>query len=276
MNISINGKPLSIPAIGFHNTGAICYFNSLVQCLLSSNFFIRFVLEIEKDTESNDSNASNIFTDFFTNITLDKWNITFTTCLLQSLQNFQPNQSSSEYFILMVDSLKWDKLFECQYKLKTTCNECGFVKEREDISYNVLINHSFDEFIQTASSLENVLCDGCHKRTTLSEQRKISAVSDMIVVCLNKYFTKHVIAYPKMFSLGTFKFRLKGSVEHFGMLGAGHYTCRTERKENEDNTTNDNVYKHYLIDDTRVVPISEEVFEKPMAETYMIFYERVE
>ena len=271
--MNINGKDVTIPAIGFHNSGAICYFNSLIQCLLSSPFFLRFTFEneIDKNNENNENNENKnnenkkekSFTAFFMNIIADQWNMLFTTSLLQSLRNFQPNQSSSEYFILMIDSLGWEKLFECQYKLTTRCNECGFVKEKVDVSYNVLVNQ-FDDFVQTATSLENVMCDGCKQKTTLIEQRKISAVSDMIVISLNKYFMKNIIPYPIQFTLGTFTFRLKGSIEHFGILGGGHYTCRVERGDG-----------HYIIDDSRVASIDKDTFYRPMPETYMVFYDRV-
>ena len=277
--MNINGKDVTIPAIGFHNSGAICYFNSLIQCLLSSPFFLRFTFVNENETknenneaknEKNENNEKNEtknkekpFTAFFMNILSDQWNMLFTTSLLQQLRNFQPNQSSSEYFILMIDSLGWEKLFECQYKLTTRCNECGFTKEKIDVSYNVLVNQ-FDDFVQTASSLENVLCDGCKKKTTLTEQRKISAVSDMIVISLNKYFMKNIIPYPIQFTLGAFTFRLKGSIEHFGILGGGHYICRVERQDG-----------YYIIDDSRIVSIDKDTFERPMPETYMVFYDRV-
>ena len=111
-----------IPPIGFQNTGAICYFNSLMQCLLSSPYFIRFVID----------KRHPLFLEFCNDILNDKWNVIFTTKLLHSLQNFQPNQSSSEYFVLMVDSLSLEKLFECQYKITTVCKECNHAKEKID------------------------------------------------------------------------------------------------------------------------------------------------
>ena len=118
--------------------------------------------------------------------------------------------------------------------------------------------------MQTATSLENVMCDGCKQKTTLIEQRKISAVSDMIVISLNKYFMKNIIPYPIQFTLGTFTFRLKVAIEHFGILGGGHYTCRVERGDG-----------HYIIDDSRVASIDKDTFYRPMPETYMVFYDRV-
>ena len=267
MSIYIDGKPVSIPPIGFQNTGSICYFNSLVQCLISSSFFLRFVLE--KDKESQERNE--IFTSFLTNITNDQWNTNFTTQLLYYVKNFQPNQSASEYFIFLVDRLGWEKLFECQYKITTKCNDCGFTKVKDDLSYNVLVN-MFTDFIETETMLERVMCDGCHLKTNFTEKRKIYAVSDMIVLSLNKYFHKHLIPYPKTFKLGDYRFRLAGSLEHFGVLGAGHYNCRVKR----DDIDNENkVEKYYMMDDGKVSEIDGEIFERPLNETYMIFYERI-
>lgn len=243
-----------IPPIGFQNTGAICYFNSLMQCLLSSPYFIRFVID----------KRHPLFLEFCNDILNDKWNVLFTTKLLHSLQNFQPNQSSSEYFVLMVDSLSLEKLFECQYKITTICKECNHTKQKIDTTYNVLLNDSFSEFMQTGCELSGVLCDGCKQKTTLVEHRKIRAVSNVIAISLNKYFSKKMIDYPSNLTLGAFRYRLKGTVEHYGVLGGGHYVCRVERGDD-----------HYLIDDTNVKTMTKEQYETCLPETYMLFYEQL-
>ena len=90
-------------------------------------------------------------------------------------------------------------------------------------------------------------------------------MSDVIAISLNKYFSKKIIEYPISISFGKFKYRLKGTVEHFGELNGGHYVCRVERGAPE----------HYIIDDTNVIPISIDIYQKSKSETYMIFYEQV-
>lgn len=269
MNVYIDNKKLSIPPIGFRNTGAICYFNALIQCILSSKRFIKFVLESEKEFLS----LNGIFTEFFRHIVNDEWNVTFTTRLLIELNSFSPNQSSSEYFIMLLDKFKLEKLFECKYNIQMTCGQCGYSKMTKDITYNVLINQSFDEFFQSQTNLEHVLCDACKQKTLYIENRRLDELSDMVAVSFNKYFHKHLISYPLSFTLGNTTYKMIGAVDHFGVLNAGHYVARARRfDESEENDKNDE--KYYLFDDERVAEMNEEVFSKTMAETYMIFYEK--
>lgn len=259
MNLHIDGKKLVIPPIGFRNTGAICYFNALIQCILSSTRFIDFLLQLENET---------VFTEFFRHIVNDEWNVTFTTRLLIELNSFSPNQSSSEYFIMLLDKFKLENLFQCKYNIQMTCQRCGHHKRRTDITYNVLINQSFDEFFQTETNLENVLCDGCKQKTLYIENRRVSDLSDMIAVSFNKYFHKHLISYPLSFDIGNNTYKMVGVVDHFGVLNAGHYVARAKR------VGDNNEEKYYLFDDERVMDINDDTFSKTMAETYMIFYEK--
>lgn len=278
MNVYIDNKKLLIPPIGFRNTGAICYFNALIQCILSSKRFIKFVLELENEISPKDEfqRLTAIFTEFFRHIVNDQWNVTFTTKLLMELNSFSPNQSSSEYFIMLLDKFKLENLFQCKYNIQMTCQQCEYSKTiTDDITYNVLINQSFDEFFQTKTNLENVLCDGCKQKTLYVEKRQLNGLSDMVAVSFNKYFHKHLISYPLSFRIGNNMYKMVGVVDHFGVLNAGHYVARAKRfEENENNENNEN-NEYYLFDDERVVKIDDEVFSKIMEETYMIFYEKI-
>lgn len=260
----IDHKKICIPPIGFKNTGAICYFNALIQCLLSSTRFIEFSLTLDEKNHKN-----TVFIDFFRHIVNDMWNVMFTTKLLIELNGFNPNQSSSEYFIKIVDELMLEKLFECKYQIRMKCMKCGFEKVTTDVTYNVLVDKSFDELFHTESQLENVLCDGCKQKTLYSEERRLNDVSNMIVVSFNKYFGKHLISYPTSFKMNEHLYEMTGTVEHFGVLNAGHYVARTTRLDADENRD-----KHYIFDDERVVEIDEDTFSKSMQETYMIFYQK--
>jgi ubiquitin C-terminal hydrolase len=259
-NANNENKKLIIPALGFQNTGAICYFNSLLQCILSSTNFLRFILSDNHDPR---------FLSFFQNICNDLWNARFTTELLQSIGTFQPNQSSSEYFLMIMDALKWERLFECRHQQTKECKSCGHKNSSTDISYNVLINESLEEFMKTECQLDNVMCDGCKTKTTYVQQQQIHSLSPVIVLSLNKYFGKKLIQYPPMIQFGDkATYVLIGTIEHFGGLSGGHYISRVRRLE-------DGAVAYYIIDDTKVIPITEETFFKSVPETYMVFYERV-
>ncbi len=262
-NDSKPDKKLIIPSLGFQNTGAICYFNSLMQCILSSTHFLRFILNDNKDHR---------FLSFFQSICNDLWNSTFTTELLHSIGNFQPNQSSSEYFLMVMDALKWDRLFECRHKMVKECRSCGHKNESVDISYNVLIDNSLEEFMKSECDLENVLCDGCKVKSSYRQQQFIHSLSPVIVISLNKYFGKKLTHYPSTLVFGdTATYNLIGTIEHFGGLQGGHYIARVRRFETHDD--GNHTIGYYIIDDTKVIPITEEIFYKSVPETYMLFYE---
>jgi len=253
-NIEIDGKKLDLPLppIGFHNTGAICYFNSLIQCVLSSTNFIKFILDDKKEP---------LFTEFLKNITEDNWDMIFTTKLLRNHNIIQGNQSSSEYFIFMIDLLKLEDIFECHHKLISKCVNCGFIKESKDITYNTLINNDIKEFFHYTETIENVNCDNCKIKSDIQRKRIVEGIPPVIVLSFNKYFGKKNVYYPEFFSNDEVSYRLVGTVEHFGVLGAGHYISRISRGE-----------KYYLIDDSRTSEIKD---IRPTPETYMIFYERI-
>ena len=248
----IEEKELVIPPLGFHNTGSICYFNSLIQCLLSSNNFLKFILYDKEDS---------MFEEFLRNVTNDSWDMVFTTRLLQKYNIVQGNQSSSEYFIILVDLLKLENIFECHHIIKSICRNCGNSKQSKDISYCTLINDNIKEFFKFDDSVDNVVCDNCKIRSTLDRQKIIYGIPPVIVLSFNKYFGKRNISYPPYFSYEDVEYKLIGTVEHFGVLGAGHYISRVNRNG-----------KYYIADDSRVSDISD---IDPKEETYMAFYERI-
>lgn len=253
-HILIDDKELCIPPLGFLNTASICYFNSLVQCLLSSTHFLQFII----DTKEKENGFFYQFLEF---IIQNKWDTIFTTRLLQKYNMIQPNQSASEYFIFLVDLLKLEPIFECRYKLDTVCTSCEYKKEIHDKSYNILINNDFSEFFQYKETIDGVKCDGCKQPCTIIRSHTILGLPPIIAISFNKYFSKRKINYPISFRTDEINYRLIGTIEHSGVLGGGHYIARVFRNE-----------KYYVADDSRVYEIQNiDVSEN----TYMIFYERV-
>jgi|LauGreDrversion4_2_1035121.scaffolds.fasta_scaffold355609_1 ubiquitin C-terminal hydrolase len=244
-------RKLIMPQLGFHNTGAICYFNSLIQCLLSSDNFINFIL--------ND-NKNEMFLEFFKNILNDQWDSVFTTRLLQRYNIVDANQSSSEYFILLVDLLKLEKVFETRHKIITQCINCNKTKESFDTSYINLIDNDVREFFTYEEEIENVNCDFCKVKSKIKRNRIINGIPPIVVLYFNKYFMKKYINYPHSFSTNEVEYKLIGTVDHFGVLGGGHYISRVLRNS-----------KNYIIDDYKVCEIDQ---IDPVQETYMAFYER--
>ncbi len=250
--VDVDGRALIIPCMGFQNTGSICYFNALMQCLLSSPTFLKFVAQ---------KSQNEFFLEFFRGILDGKWDTIFTTRLLQLHNMVLPNQSSSEYFVRLVDLLQLEPIFETTHKLVKTCVRCGYTRRTTDKTFNPFINNTFLEFFKTEEILNSVLCDGCKTKQDVSQSRTIEGIPPVLVFSLNKYAVKRDIHYPKMFRIDNTFYKLFGTVEHHGVLGAGHYVARCVR----NNQT-------ILADDTRVTPIGD---IEPTDNTYMVFYERV-
>lgn len=252
-DIRIDDRPLTIPHMGFTNTGSICYFNALVQCLLSSNVFLRYVIHKQKHP---------FFLEFFRSIVNDQWDTIFTTRLLQLYNMVAPNQSSSEYFVFLVDLLHLEPIFEITHKFEMKCTGCGFVKFSKDTTYNPMIDQSFIEFFKTGEQLDHVKCDGCHTHQTMVRTRTIEGIPPVLAFSLNKYFAKRDISYPTLFRIDDTQYRLIGTIEHYGVLGAGHYVARYIRNG-----------EAALADDARCTSLPS---IEPTSNTYMVFYERVQ
>jgi ubiquitin C-terminal hydrolase len=250
--IEIDNKELIIPPLGFLNTGGVCYFNALLQCLLSSKNFLRFLL-FDK--------PHNLLKQFCTFIVDNKWDSVFSTRLLQSFNMVEANQSCSEYFTFLVDILGLEPIFEYHYKDIYKCKTCGNSKESKDKSINTVISENFIEFFHFFEEIENYNCDYCKNKTIVEKKKIIQALPPIVAISFNKYFGKKLIEYPPNFKIGNVEYILIGCVEHSGHLGGGHYICRVLRNG-----------KYYIINDDKVNSIEDLI---PISETYMVFYERI-
>ena len=248
-------EELVIPNIGFVNTGAICYFNSLVQSLLSCKSFLSFC--------KNEDKKESIFYLFFKFIAIEKkWDPFFTSKLLHLMGGFQPNQSSSEYFLKLCEYMKMDELFQTKTETTTICNECSKESKIMDTSVYIFIDHDLNEFCETKREVEGFNCDGCNKKVTVTIISLIKEISPIMAFSFNKYFEKKNIPYPIGFIIEDKKYRLISTIEHHGVLNAGHYYCRSFRNNEMFSFDDNNVNKINDLNSTD--------------NTYMAFYERME
>jgi ubiquitin C-terminal hydrolase len=263
-----DNKLVEIPALGFYNTGNICYFNALLQCLLGSKYF-----------QKESININEKFKEFYVNIKPKvvcngsqcyleapeernkRWDKYFSTKLLNDMHEYQGNQSASEYFLKLIDYLNLDSLFTCDYSITRKCSNCFNIVKSKDKSSVCLINDSLNEFFESEDIVDNVICDKCKNKTHVIQSRLIQNISPVVVICLNKYYAKKSIIYGQSFQVNNINYKLIGVVLHKGVLGAGHYLSLVTRHG-----------KQYIIDDDNVYEYTD--IEKSFVETYMLFYER--
>lgn len=263
---------------GFNNTGAICYFNSLIQSLLSLKSFVSYV------AENRDKNQlCRIMHNFIESNPKDPF---FTSTLLRELvielvkNKKNPNdyfgqQSASEFMVFLIDKLGADKIFEIKHLDEITCLECKNVTKKIDVGifHNVYFINSqsektniLDDMSYKRESINSYNCEKCNKKTEAIKERFLVKIPDVITfVFMNKYTNNFVdISYMQNFKIQNEKeqecFILKSAVEHMGTLNNGHYFSRVFRNG-----------KYYVANDKSVNNI--ENIEK-LNTTYMLFYEK--
>lgn len=244
----------SIPPLGFTNTGAICYFNALVQSLLSCKSFVQFICKEKQES---------IFYLFFKFIASEKkWDPFFTSKLLHVMQAFEPNQSSSEYFLKLCDHQKLDDLFSTKTETVTTCSVCQNETKMIDTSLYIVIDNDMNEFCESKREVDDFKCEKCNQKVKAEIVSRIKEISPIMVFSFNKYFSKKNIPYSKGFIVdGDKEYRLISTVEHQGVLQSGHYFCRTFRNGELLNLNDTSVSKIDNMDSSE--------------NTYMVFYERI-
>jgi ubiquitin C-terminal hydrolase len=267
-------QSLFIPPLGFTNTGSICYFNALMQCLLSSKFFQR---------SARDS-GDLLFQQFFESLKNNKWDNYFTTKFLESMPGGrQPNQSSSEYLLLVIEKLKIDPLFEYIHHVKRLCMSCGHVSETTDKSSDLLLNKNILEFFEHTENIDDVICDNCKTKVTIKQDRYLRSIPPLIVMSLNKYFGKTPFYYPAYFKIDIptgkayeghklpgeetsfVEYTLVATLDHIGGLGGGHYVSRILRSLPDGELS-------FSVNDSETAQIQG---LDCVDNSYMIFYEKV-
>jgi ubiquitin C-terminal hydrolase len=180
----------TIPPIGFTNSGSICYFSALIQCLLSSTFFVRYVKE--------ECKGDLLFDNFFEELQRrGKFDEYFTTRLLETMPGGKlPNQSSSEYLLLLIERMHMDALFQYAHLVRNTCISCGNISESTDKATLLLLTNNMLEFFEHSETIEGVSCDRCHNKDGIKQDRFLRSIPPVIVVSLNKYFEKTQFYYP--------------------------------------------------------------------------------
>lgn len=287
-------KKHSIPAFGLYNTGVLCYFNSLTQCLLSlpafneaMNHEIGMIAseynKIKKIPFGSYGSSYDLATAVkrYRDNKFMQWNI-------------DPHRQEDihEGFILMMEALqnRLDPLFNVRYRLDIKCTNCNTTTNIDrtssppELSID-MSNHPYrtkqdvEKYIKGHIQVpEDYKCDYCSAKNTrdkpiIFQKYSIGMLSTVIILVykLNQYLlsngrsriTQYFPEYLDFDSVnGPLKYKLVSYAEQFGSLGGGHYNATSLRL---DETGGLSVYK---LDDMSVYKTH---FE-PTHNTYIIFY----
>jgi ubiquitin carboxyl-terminal hydrolase 2/21 len=268
---------------GLANGGATCYWNTLLQCLLSctqitetsvkNNYPLNSLIgQLATMAYKADNMAGINFLRTFL-ITMHQKELTF---------NFGIGQeSTSEGLILLVDLLPAEikSLFLHRYVRYKVCGNCGHESDKirlesihfEFFEFKVCLIESAEKFaehlLEKADTIPDYKCDSCGQMhpNTIGVER-LTMASEIIVILFNKYDmisrTKNYFI-PDEFELPSnngqpLKYKLVGQARHNGSLHGGHYWAMIRRKG-----------KVYMANDSAINEV--ENFDRNPA-TYIAFY----
>jgi len=286
---------------GMHNTGAICYWNALIQSLVSLPTFNRVLLANEAALAKNGV-ATQLITyikgvlesnsnDITVNTTrFAKSSTMILTALIQQLrrgrrhtdlQFGQRQESASEGFVLLIDMLKMNEIehvFNNRYRLSSWCPSC-------DKEIMIVNDHSFqinlfsrerpqnaDDFaklVRTHTNIhEDYKCEECGETTKEGVRfHVLKMLREVMVIEFNKYMVKDLRWFPEQMRFKStndkyLTYKLISVIEHSGGLNGGHYWCRAYRPTSETEG------KFYNFNDMSV----KEDGPQPTPNSYMLFY----
>lgn len=238
---------MAMRPFGLQNTGVICYFNSLIQGLISCP---EFVSAIKRHASSDNEVAVTFaaFLDHAKNTTAPV--ITANPILQQIVKTHKffgrQQEDASEGFDLLLEKLgdNISKVFESKWRVDVYCDTCNdlvsntvdtmnrLIMERK---YITLEHNGFTGYVSAnMSQFDDYSCAKCGKKevrgmkvTRLIEPPKIYAVS------FNKFMSKWKDEdYPyEMDVVYGYKekkkktYRLAAVIRHYGGRGGGHYTA---------------------------------------------------
>ncbi len=236
---------------GFVNTSSICYFNALLQCFL-----------VLKSTQTIFSSSKYKYTPYLsTSLLLD-------INLLLDKKGLDTQESSSEYLHFLIDFLDKESKstylydsFTYSYKHINKCLHCGYIIKKIDKTTCLLLESNMNEIFNIEEIIDDYACENCKQRCQLQLTKQLYEFNDVIVVSLNKYFTKKKFDYLHYFIINNIRYELVATIEHYGNLDGGHYVSRVKKNN-----------KIYFIDDLQVKEIPDFYNDD---QTYLLFYERV-
>lgn len=296
---------------GLYNNSVLCYFNSLIQSLLSCTSISEYLLNNEEKFKSNtfiklyiSLIKKYIVNDHKSNFLVDNINLLLFNEFLQKIKiskrKFGYDQEDSGELLLLLLEIINDKfineLFLHKFKCDIYCKECKhiiniandtnifFEVNLYEIKHNYL-KYEVDKHLSDInkyirnnySDLENYTCQNCKNQNCIKINR-LTLTPSIIVINLNKYKNKYDYQYPlELIFINKnakikYNYKIISTINHSGNQNFGHYISKSIRKNHEYCDISDKEYDIYLLNDTSY----EKNNFKSDANSYLLFYHFVE
>ena len=221
-------------ARGLQNTSSLCYYNSLIQCLLSC-------------TQLYESKISeDLFSIYKGENHLILWQKMINASEKRS-DNVKMNsgqQDAHEGFMIIMDMQSKDvnDMFSLTYKTTIGCKECGKnISEKRGANICVQVPadcKDMQTYIKRHNTeMDDFKCKFCNKTTKTVINNELVKISPLICIVLKKYDSKTVIEVPDLLKFldkekkHNFVYKLVAQSEHSGGRGGGHYWAICQRRD---------------------------------------------
>lgn len=265
---------------GFHNTGAICWFNSLLQSLITV-----IGTKVPADTRQVVSQFSAAVSAPTVASNISLLRAFLMECRAKGHPaNFGGGQECAEEGLtLLLDALDGgsgciDAQFRVVYTRSITCPKCNTVTELRDNAIDVKLFDrasleglpqqisSFTEYLRLhPSPCDAFVCPQCNETTKgLVFMERLIQANDVITVVLPKYDAKYLQWFPDKLTFVTktgslLTYELCAQIEHSGTQSGGHYWAIVRRDADV-----------YTCNDASISPGS----LGPTANTFIVFYRK--
>ena len=229
-------KPDIMP-FGLNNTGAICYFNSLVQALLSCKSIYKTIGDITIDSDLNKSITGRTFIQTIRTASTGSQNeqATSSSQLLAALisdlnerigkTNFgRMQESASEGLVWLLDMMEQPesknhpitKLFRHWYGVDFYCNKCNdivSVQEDTGICLNLFFMDNWAKPIRDSYTFADAIrvhlsnmdkdykCPRCKERVNGFRRHTLLRAPEIFVCLFNQYADKKLRYFPQSFKI---------------------------------------------------------------------------
>lgn len=302
----IAGNTSPISPFGLNNTGAICYFNSLLQAILSCQSIYNTVQDITIDSDLNKTLTGRTFVQTVRTAMGNNAgecaasSSKLLSALIADLEekigktNFgKMQESASEGFVWLLDMMEnpeskvhpITKLFRHRYEIEYYCQNCKdivSVQEDSGISINLFFYDEWHKPISDAATFADAIrvhlsytdkgykCPKC-KRVVNGIRRYTLTRTPEIMVCLfNQYVDKKLRYFPTAFKIPD----QNNSAHVYQLVAQVEHSGNLGgghyvcKATRKAGTTT----APFLFNDTGVTEIPK---LEPTAGTYMIFYQKI-